>query len=82
MEIKETYQKLLQINKLFGNMIDFKIFTSCVGTSEKFEDLLLVDMDWLDHCLSSVFFEPGTRGPPGLAISWVMEERWTPFQLH
>ena len=38
-------------------MVDFKIFTSCVGTTEKFEDLLLVKMDRMDHCLSSVFLE-------------------------
>ena len=52
-EIKETYHKLLKINNLFGNMVDFKIFTSCVGTTDKFEDLLLVEMDRMDHCLSS-----------------------------
>ena len=56
-EIKETYNKLLKRNNLFGEMVDFKIFTSCVGTADKFEDLLLVEMNRMDHCLSSVFFD-------------------------
>ena len=56
-EIKKVYKQLLKINKLFGNILDFKIFTSCVGASDKFEELLAVKPDRMQHCLNSVFFE-------------------------
>ena len=56
-EIKETYNQLIKINSLFGELVDYKIFTSCIGSSEKFEDLLGVEIDRMTHCLSSVFFD-------------------------
>ena len=56
-EIKKTYNQLIKINSLFGELVDYKIFTSSIGTSEKFEDLLSVEIDRMKHCLSSVFFD-------------------------
>ena len=41
-EIKTVYKQLLKINSLCGELLDYKIFTRCIGTTSEFEDLLSV----------------------------------------
>ena len=69
-EIKTVYKQLLKINSLFGELLDYKIFTSCIGTTAKFEDLLSVKFDLMQHCLNSVFFDERKRRSSW--IGWVL----------
>ena len=69
-EIKKAYSQLIKINCLFGELVDYKIFTFCIGTSDKFEDLLSVKIDRMNHCLSYVFFDD--RNKKSSWLGWAL----------